>query len=122
MSLLGRLNRLESEVLGGGPLTITIWAGAALQESWIEWSDDRVAFFVRVPDDAHPMEHLTDEMRRMLDPGDVVTIFRVSGDGRNPHLQRAVPPWGRRPYRLDPSGRSYELQAPDGSWERFEFR
>lgn len=71
----------------------------------------------------NPLEHLTPEMRRALRPNDEIVTFQVCGlDARNPHLQMHLPPWKRKPYRMNPTGgdRYYELEELPGYWVRHE--
>jgi hypothetical protein len=69
---------------------------------------------------SRPLQCLTAEQRALIRPGDSVVIFETHDNRRNPHLQGNKPPWKRRPWRFVENGRAYELQRPDGTWERFE--
>jgi hypothetical protein len=97
-----------------------VCGGPHLRESWIESDGGVLNFHVRLPVRGdHAMDHLTEEMRDLIRPGDSVRVFELAQNPRDRHLQRDVPPSKRRPWRLSGDGRSYELQAEDGTWTRY---
>ncbi len=144
MSLASRVGRLERAADGDDEARrVVVWHSPNYSESWVERGEEIINFHVRTdgpgedpphgvevgrtiaPQPHHgfdPLRYLTAEMRAMLRPGDLITTFEVGPmDRRNPHLQMHIPPWKRRPWRLDSSGRSYELLDEDGTWHRHEF-
>jgi hypothetical protein len=97
-----------------------VCGGPHLRESWIESDGGVLNFHVRLPVRGdHAMDHLTEEMRDLIRPGDSVRVFELAQNPRDRHMQRDVPPSKRRPWRLSGDGRSYELQAEDGTWTRY---
>jgi hypothetical protein len=122
--LKARIDRLEKAILPKvEPRRVMVMFSDQYAENWIQrgqgWEGRDVSMYVRVPHiDAEPMEHLTPEQEREIRPGDSVVTFETGANDRDRHLQLDIPPWTRRPYRLDPDGRDYELQGEDGIWRR----